>query len=456
MFRSLLIASWFSITLTYRIKVSMNSEPCVRYYHKKDISAVLLKLCSEAQHLDLYSGLCERIMQFWEVSANIIPVAEKVEKGSSAPIKYGACPTKTYSGLNKNSHGACEPSLSEDIASCIAESSSEDIAAPFVGNMTREHESSKAPLNVLTESDHRLQQPCNSESLEEQDGPFQTAKSFEQIKVTANISSGSVSLQGNLSDANRQELISRSIPMGHASSTSRNSNYSDRGQSNCLVSMGSCRNIGDGCLYLGSSFRPQAYMNHYLHGDFAATAAANLSMLSSEENHVLASNTSNNNRKVMSANISLQIKAFSSAVNRFFWPSSEKKLIEVPRERCGWCLSCKAICHSKRGCLLNAAALNATKGTMKILAGIRPVKRGQGSIHSIATYVLLMEESLRGLTVGPFKTLNYRKKWCKQAEQASTCSAIKSLLLEVSTFPFLAVMWEQFHSYFEQSIFVIV
>lgn len=441
MFISLLISAWFSITLTYRIKASMNTEPCVRYYHRKDISAVLLKLCSEAQLLDLYSGLCERIMQYWEVPANIIPVAEKVEKGLSAPIEYGACPTILYSGLNRNSHRACQPSLSEDIASCIAESSSEDIAAPFVGNTTREHESSNAPLNLLTESDHRLQQPCNSESLEELDRSFQTEKLSEQIKVTANISSGSVSLQGDLSDTTRQELISRSILMGHAISTSGNSNSCDRGQSNCLVSIGSCRNTGDGCLYLGSSFKPQAYMNHYLHGDFAATAAANLVMLSSEENHVLVSNTSNNNKKVISANIALQTKAFSLAVNRFFWPSSEKKLMEVPRERCSWCLSCKAICHSKRGCLLNAAALNATKGTMKVLAGIRPVKRGQGSIHSIATYVLLMEESLRGLTVGPFKTLNYRKKWCKQAEQASTCSAIKCLLLEVSTFPFLAVLW---------------
>jgi hypothetical protein len=185
-------------------------------------------------------------------------------------------------------------------------------------------------------------------------------------------------------------------------------------------------------IFTGSSFKTQAYFNNYTHGDFAATASANFAIVSSEENRVnetLAPN-SHHAKKLMSASIQLQVKAFSSAANRFFWPSFEKKHVEVPRERCGWCLSCKAS-NNKRGCLLNSAASNAIKGSIKILSGLRPVKNCDESLPSIATYVMFMEECLCGLTFGPFLSLEFRKQWRKQVEQASTCTDVKTLLLQL-------------------------
>ncbi|KAK6144274.1 hypothetical protein DH2020_021094 [Rehmannia glutinosa] len=186
----------------------------------------------------------------------------------------------------------------------------------------------------------------------------------------------------------------------------------------------------DCCFYMGSSFKPTGYINYYVHGDFAASAAASLAILSSEENHV-ESRSSNNHRKVLCASVTLQVKAFSSVATRFFWPNMEKKLIEVPRERCSWCFSCKAPVASKRGCLLNAAASNAIRGSIKVLAGVRPVKNGDGRLSGIATYILFMEESLSGLLVGPFLNDTFRKQWRKQVEQATTCNAMKILLLEL-------------------------
>ncbi|KAF5937654.1 hypothetical protein HYC85_025160 [Camellia sinensis] len=223
--------------------------------------------------------------------------------------------------------------------------------------------------------------------------------------------------------------------------TSGNSNGSHRGYVDVNVSsqskegnVGSAgrgyRNSSDDCFYMGSHFKSQAYINNYVHGDFAASAAVNLAILSTEESRVSESH-SDNRRKLVSANTSLQVKAFSSAAIRFFWPNSEKKLVEVPRERCSWCLSCRAPVTSKKACLLNGAASNAIKGAMKILAGLRPTKNGDGSLLGIATYVMLMEESLCGLTIGPFQSAAYRKQWRKQVEQATTCSAVKSLLLEL-------------------------
>ena len=148
---------------------------------------------------------------------------------------------------------------------------------------------------------------------------------------------------------------------------------------------------------------------------------------------------SDSRSQVVSANNLLQVKSFSSASIQYLWPNSEKNLVEVPRERCGWCLSCKASVTCKKGCLLNAAVSNAIKGAMKFLADLRPVKNGEGSLPGIAMYVMLMEESLYGLTVGTFQNASYRKQWRKQVEQATTCGAIKALLLNVSSLFFFVI-----------------
>ncbi|CAI9778347.1 unnamed protein product [Fraxinus pennsylvanica] len=86
---------------------------------------------------------------------------------------------------------------------------------------------------------------------------------------------------------------------------------------------------------------------------------------------------------------------------------------------------------SKRGCLLNVAASNATKGAMKALAGLRSAKKGEGSLPGISAYVMFMEESLGGLVVGPFLNDAFRKRWRKQIEHATTYNAVKTLLLEL-------------------------
>lgn len=187
----------------------------------------------------------------------------------------------------------------------------------------------------------------------------------------------------------------------------------------------------DVCFYMGLHFKSQAYMNNYSQGDFAAAAAANLAVLMSEEKEVSESHALDKRRKMALADNLLQMKAFSSVAIRFFWPTTERKLVEVPRERCGWCLSCKAPATSKRGCLLNAAASIAIKGAMKILAGLPVIKNGEGILRAIATYIIFMEECLCGLVVGAFRSIAYRTQWRKQVEQATTHSTIKSLLLEL-------------------------
>ena len=87
---------------------------------------------------------------------------------------------------------------------------------------------------------------------------------------------------------------------------------------------------------------------------------------------------------------------------------------------------------------MNAAASYAIKGAIKILAGLHPARNIEGSLPGIAVYIMFMEESLSGLTAGPFRRALHRNQWRKRLEQATTCREIKTLLLEVSN-PFLSI-----------------
>lgn len=183
-----------------------------------------------------------------------------------------------------------------------------------------------------------------------------------------------------------------------------------------------------------SSFKPQAYMNLYNRGNIAASAAANLAVLTAEEGKVAASQLITNPRKKMAADSALQLKAFSSATAQFVWPCTEKKVMEPPRDRCGWCLACKSSAiGNKKACFLNVASLNASKGSARVLSTMHVIKSSESHFPSIAAYLSHMEESLCGLLVGSLQDMQQRQRWHKQLQEASNCRTIIPLLLEVSS-----------------------
>lgn len=334
--------------------------------------------------------ICKSVMQYWHLPEEILPRNETSEVGVLEHEIGGSVCTNLDNILDNSV--TCRTEV-ENIGSCISTFSAADKAA-------------FEPIGLIG-------QPADTNGSSQQ-----STSNVDEI-VTYPTRNWSVNCTGPVSGVSQEAKIS-------LTSLEPNNGVHKHYGSPCDVS-----------LYMGSSFKKNGYINNYLHGDFAASAAANLAILSSEENQVLACRTSNNRRKVISDNISLQIKAFSSVSMRFFWPNSEKKLVDIPRERCSWCFSCKASVSSKRGCLLNAAASNAVRGAIKVLAGGRPVKNGDGRLSGIATHIMLMEESLSGLVVGPFLNDTFRKRWRKQVEQATTCNAIKILLLEVSNLYFI-------------------
>ncbi|CAH8267449.1 unnamed protein product [Arabidopsis lyrata] len=288
---------------------------------------------------------------------------------------------------------------------------------------------SKVVLVLLSASNHALEYleickaitqywdlPGGMISLREGETGLAQAKDREDGKVTEMTKSDSA----NISSRNHTQTVF-DLP----ASTLGNIDNAVTGGSSGIQG----KKLATGVTYLGLSFKPHTYNNHYTNGELAVSAAASLAVLSSEETHEPDLRKYNSARKAASSNILVQMKAFSLVASRFFWPSPDKK--EITRERCGWCHSCKLTSASRRGCMLNAAVTGATKGAMKIFSGLFPLKNGEGVLSSIAAYILYLEESLRGLIAGPFLSESPRKQWRKQVEEASTCKALKALLLEL-------------------------
>ena len=191
-----------------------------------------------------------------------------------------------------------------------------------------------------------------------------------------------------------------------------------------------------------SSFKPQAYMNLYNHGNIAASAAANIAVITSDDSKVSASQLTAKHRKKMAADNALQLKAFSSAATQFLWPSTEKKLMEVPRDRCGWCLACRSSAiGTKKACFLNMATSNAVKCSARILSVMRVIKNSDSHFPSIVAYLANMEESLRGLLVGSLQDMQQKERWHQQLQEASNCRTVIPLLLEVSCIFLLGILW---------------
>ncbi|XP_075075568.1 DDT domain-containing protein PTM isoform X3 [Nicotiana tabacum] len=415
------------------LKALAGADSIFKYYNEKDIPRVLRALNENLQHSTLYLEICKGIMRYWKIPVNIpFPNGELSEMGSERPngTKCGSSSTLSPNLLVKGSPER------ETTGSCVTEFGSEDAT---MSNFSKEPKLNET-FGAVIQPDGICNQ-VNSDSMASQSNTHIDLLPSEKVGVEYITSAGSVGQQVIPSEWTQQGDI-KLVEIAPCTSRS-SSNSVEKANSNCAgisVSLacekacGRPSRIGyrkptGGCLFMGSSFRPQQYINNYLHGDFAASAAANLAELSSEKNQGAQSHASDNRRK-LSANVLLQAKAFSSAATRFFWPNTEKRVVEVPRERCSWCLSCKAAATSKKGCLLNAAASNAIKGAVKILAGLHPASGAEGNLRGIATYIVLMEESLTGLTVGPFLSTAFRKQWRKQAEKASNFNVIKSLLLE--------------------------
>ncbi|XP_047168000.1 DDT domain-containing protein PTM-like isoform X2 [Vigna umbellata] len=408
----------FMGTCDHLLVLDVNSDEfCLKYYNQNDIPEVLQVLTASEQLRPIYNGICMAMLEYWKIPENFLSICV-----TSVP---------KVNLTNSNTDVKLSPMIEEKnqaVSSVKAEYS-----LTFSNGICSD--------NLEPSLDASLVTSCGPAP-----GSRYNTRTTVNLKLCEETAMNSTfSIVNHQFNPKFENSVNKSTAVSPAKCTFVNNQFNNYGHTNdsrlpmnlSLQSKGDQSGFGK-CkgsltkdfMYTGFSYKPQSYINCYMHGDFAASAAANLAVLSSEDSRS-EGHVSDNLGKATSGNTYLLAKAFSQTASRFFWPSSEKKLIEVPRERCGWCLSCKALISSKKGCMLNHAALSATKNAMKILSGLAPVRIGEGIIPSIATYVIYMEESLRGLIVGPFISECYRRHWRKQVERATSFSDIKPLLLKL-------------------------
>lgn len=405
------------------LKVSVKVSPFVRYYNRNDIPKVVSALCSSPHYAASYLGICWGLLKYWELPQDVLPPLTN-NYLSLALINKDAnvLPAQLHPfGENKS-----EEVVMENCCSSIGESIVDNesvsgtvklVLMPHSADVSFGVPIKTGPTGMPREGGATMNQNLTSKPSEHAKVPCSTQGLVDRSSVT-----GIASYSSGISSCNSA---------GRRNGICLPDNIFAHGKQDCYRFGGRTNQKSkDTCLYMGSFFKPLAYINQYMHGDYAASAAANFAVLSSDESRASEINASDP-RKVMSANVGLQGKAFSSVAVRFFWPSTEKKLIEVPRERCSWCLHCKAPISSKKACLLNQAALNATRAAMKFVLGLRLAKSVESGLYGIAAYTLYMEESLHGLILGPFQSASYRQEWRRKVEQASDCCDMKSLLLEL-------------------------
>ena len=440
-----------------------------RYYDRDDLGKVLKFLCSAEDYSPLYADICKEISRYWA-----IPMDEYCAQTAAAILQNGDPPqgveSQGFSAVKMRQdsgrasmsnvtqialeHSMTLPNMKGDLAAgvMVSKKGPKNQADDWSGTETFVNRSAgKLCSNIdgLTAAvtENQSSSIC-ADSVNLQITEVVLPQRIDQDSDL--LSSRSFSQPTGLTDLVQQRFSDKSTMLGDFASSmtigtiaafrddadSRISSLTEGSQPINLNSV-----IGQRSALSWKAFHPQAYVNQYVLGEVAASAAADLVTLDSDEckYYKLGTNASSLNvrrRKAASATTAMQLKAFSRASTRFVWTNAERRFIEGPRERCGWCISCKGAAVNKKGCLLNLALSHAGKtGLIRGHAGIRPpVKIYEKShISAIATHILNMVGHLCGLLVGALADPTYKKRWCASVRDASLCRMLRPLLLEVSS-----------------------
>ncbi|VAI04248.1 unnamed protein product [Triticum turgidum subsp. durum] len=436
------------------IGTSTDAGSYARYYNQYDVVKVMRILAP----LDAYTDICMRITEYWRHLLDIFQ-NERSKIGKEAGVTYttqsntlsSVTPTDTAVGsvltTLKDAAGSKtvvtpQRNVQHEIVVnqftlCSAEHLEKQecmvtsVGAPTEKNNEVCRQTPLAPNDIHNTPMNGAFRPAGISSISHENRSEVTGVSSvmparsSHVLVRPDFPSCGSGIDSGLSRQDTGNTIS--VKAGLSCPSSYKSKYP-------LQLISEIGSTSDGKSAKAPSFKPQAYMNLYNHGNVAASAAANLAILTSEEGKVSVSQLTTNLRKKMAADCALQVKAFSSPAAQFIWPSTEKKIMEVPRDRCGWCIACKiSAAGAKKACFLNVATANAAKGSARILSAMHVIKSSGSHFPSIAAYIVNMEESLRGLLVGSLQDTQQRQRWHKQLQEASNCKTIVPLLLELES-----------------------
>ncbi|XP_066336674.1 DDT domain-containing protein PTM-like [Miscanthus floridulus] len=417
------------------IETSSDVESYARYYNHYDVVKVLQRLAPS----DAYVDICSQIMEYWKhllgtVQSERSTILEEVgTRHTPQSSMLSFTPTKSEDGSDWTT--SKDGGDSKTVALPQTNTQQKFVANQYTVCSAEHLEKQKcmSSLGVVTEKNVEVckealsaQNNIHNAPRNGNSGPFVPSSISHQ-----NVSVGMV--MSNVAQAQPAHSIYRpDLSTVSAKAESFRPSLQDKHHLQLFTERSG--NMSCGKAAKSSSFKPQAYMNLYNHGNIAASAAANLAIITSDEGKVSASQLTLKPKRKVAADNALQLKAFSSAVAQFVWPSTEKKLIEVPRDRCGWCLACRSSASgNKKACFLNMTTTNAAKSCARVLSTMRVIKNSDSHFPSIAAYLANMEESLRALLVGSLQDVQQRERWRQQLEEASNCITIIPLLLELES-----------------------
>ncbi|KAF8706535.1 hypothetical protein HU200_030817 [Digitaria exilis] len=414
------------------IGTSSDAESYARYYNHYDVVKVLQRLALS----DAYLDMCRQIEEYW-THLHGIAQSERSKIGIEIGLSHTSQPSMLSFTPRKAGDGIGWTTLKDGGGSKIVALPQTNVQQKFVANVGTPAEKNAEVCNQTLSAQYNIHNaPRNGasglpvvSSISHQNGSVVTSVyTIAQAQPAQSISRPDLSTYVGINSLPREGTV-RTI-----SAKAESFCPSYQGKQHLQVSAERSGIMSGGKAVKLSSFKPQSYMNLYSHGNIAASAAANLAIITSDEGKVSASKVTANPRKRMAADNSLQLKAFSSAAAQFVWPSTEKKLMEVPRDRCGWCLACRSSASgNKKACFLNMATTNAAKGSARVLSTMHVIKNSDSHFPSIVAYLGNMEESMRGLLVGSLQDVQQKERWHEQLQEASDCRTVIPLLLELES-----------------------
>lgn len=126
-----------------------------------------------------------------------------------------------------------------------------------------------------------------------------------------------------------------------------------------------------------------------------------------------------------------QLKVVSNRYADFSWSNIQNSVVNFRKERCGWCVYCRAA-EGERDCLfsMNDSFPAVESFTCEAL-GIQSRKNLKSHLIDVMCYIICIEDHLQGLLVGPWLNPGYSIMWRKSVLETSDIASLKILLLEV-------------------------
>ncbi|XP_040363122.1 DDT domain-containing protein PTM [Rosa chinensis] len=162
------------------------------------------------------------------------------------------------------------------------------------------------------------------------------------------------------------------------------------------------------------------YMNYYSFGQIASSVAEELSK-SSEKNKEGALNT-------VDEIISAQMKTIIKKSSKFSWPNIENLNIDVQKEKCGWCFSCKYPADD-RDCLLIMSKLPLQDVSKTDVVGLQLKNIPKDHLNDVSCQILSIHDRLLGLLLGPWLNPHHTEYWRNSLLNACDLASVKHLLL---------------------------